>query len=59
MFRYLGIDMRTIRPRYVGPELRRYPDGRFDTYWGIQRGGGCAPPSAAPVMTTSGLPSLL
>ena len=40
LFRYLGIDMRTIRPRYVGPELRHYPDGRFDTYWGIQRGGG-------------------
>lgn len=36
----MKIDMRTVRPRYVGPELKRYPDGTFDTYWGIRRGGG-------------------
>ena len=37
---YLGIDFRTIRPRYAGPELKRYADGTFDTIWGIRRGGG-------------------
>ncbi len=37
---FLGIDFRTIRPRYVGPELKRYADGTFDTIWGIRRGGG-------------------
>jgi uroporphyrinogen decarboxylase len=36
----LQIDLRTVRPRYVGPALKRYPDGTFDTYWGIRRGGG-------------------
>lgn len=36
----LSIDFRTIRPRYVGPELRRWEDGRFETYWGLIRGGG-------------------
>ncbi len=37
---HLGIDFRTIRPRYIGPELKRYADGTFDTMWGIRRGGG-------------------
>lgn len=37
---YLGVDFKTIRPRYIGPELKRYPDGKFDTMWGIRRGGG-------------------
>jgi len=36
----LGADFRTIRPRYIGPELRRYEDGTFDTMWGIKRGNG-------------------
>lgn len=36
----LAIDFRTVRPRYVGPELRRWEDGRFETYWGLIRGGG-------------------
>jgi uroporphyrinogen decarboxylase len=40
LVRRLGIDTRTIRPRYIGPELKRYDDGTFDTYWGIRRGGG-------------------
>ncbi|MGI6114375.1 MAG: uroporphyrinogen decarboxylase family protein [Mahellales bacterium] len=40
LMRTLGIDFRTIRPRYIGPHLERYPDGSFDTYWGIRRGGG-------------------
>lgn len=36
----LSIDFRTIRPRYIGPELKRWEDGRFETYWGLVRGGG-------------------
>ena len=34
------VDFRTVRPRYIGPELKRYEDGTFDTMWGIKRGGG-------------------
>jgi len=36
----LGADFRTIRPRYIGPELMVYEDGKFDTMWGIKRGYG-------------------
>ncbi|NJD04804.1 MAG: hypothetical protein FIA99_19890 [Ruminiclostridium sp.] len=34
-----GIDFRTLRPKYVGPELKTYDDGSYDTIWGIKRGG--------------------
>ena len=37
---HFGIDFRTIRPRYIGPELKRWPNGDFETYWGIKRGKG-------------------
>ena len=30
----LGIDFRTIRPRYIGPPLAQYKDGSVDTVWG-------------------------
>jgi uroporphyrinogen decarboxylase len=40
MMRKLSIDFRTIRPRYIGPALQRWEDGRFETYWGLIRGGG-------------------
>ena len=40
LMRKLSIDLRTVRPRYIGPELRRWEDGRFETYWGLVRGGG-------------------
>ena len=40
LIRALGIDFHTVRPYYVGPALNHYPDGTFDTYWGIKRGGG-------------------
>lgn len=36
----LNVDFRTIRPKYIGPHLKSYPDGTFDTMWGIRRGGG-------------------
>lgn len=39
VLRHLGIDFRTIRPRYIGPTLAKYPDGSFETVWGIRRGG--------------------
>ena len=40
LMRALGADFRTIRPRYIGPELERNADGTFRTVWGILRGGG-------------------
>ncbi len=36
----LHADFRTVRPKYIGPKLGRYPDGTFDSIWGIKRGGG-------------------
>lgn len=30
----LGVDMRTIDVPYIGPELRKWPDGRVETIWG-------------------------
>ncbi|NOZ64863.1 MAG: hypothetical protein GXO71_08115 [Caldiserica bacterium] len=39
LLRALGIDFRTIRPRYIGPPLTQYEDGSVDTVWGIRRGG--------------------
>ena len=40
LMRHFDVDFRTIRPRYIGPELKSYEDGTFDTMWGIKRGGG-------------------
>jgi len=33
----LGVDLRVIEPVYIGPELRKWPDGRFETLWGHVR----------------------
>ena len=30
----LGVDLRSVRPRYTGRELRRWDDGRFEDMWG-------------------------
>jgi len=30
----LGVDLRYIGAPYIGPELRTWPDGRFENYWG-------------------------
>lgn len=30
----LGVDLRYVRPPYIGDELRRWPDGRFEDVWG-------------------------
>mgnify|MGYP006285785241 FL=1 len=32
----LGDDLRTVGPVWVGPELRRFPDGRWEGWWGEQ-----------------------
>ncbi|MHC4498647.1 MAG: uroporphyrinogen decarboxylase family protein [Planctomycetota bacterium] len=33
----LGADMRVVDAPYIGPELRRWEDGRFENYWGSIR----------------------
>lgn len=30
----LGTDIRTIMPEYIGPELKTFPDGSYETIWG-------------------------
>jgi uroporphyrinogen decarboxylase len=35
----IGIDYKTISPKYVGRPLKTYEDGRRETEWGIIRGG--------------------
>jgi len=35
----LHIDFRRVRQDYIGPDLPVYEDGRFVTFWGIERGG--------------------
>lgn len=30
----LGVDIRVVDAPYIGPELRTWPDGRFENYWG-------------------------
>jgi uroporphyrinogen decarboxylase len=39
LMRRLHIDFRRVRQDYIGPELPVYDDGRFVTFWGIERGG--------------------
>ena len=38
----LGCDLRTVAPRYCGPELRTFPDGSNEGFWGERWGGGGA-----------------
>jgi uroporphyrinogen decarboxylase len=33
----LGVDIRRIVPRYVGPPLRRWANGRYEDFWGVIR----------------------
>jgi uroporphyrinogen decarboxylase len=33
----LGVDLRVVDAPYIGPELRRWEDGRFENYWGSIR----------------------
>jgi uroporphyrinogen decarboxylase len=39
LYKILGIDFKTVRPRYIGPPLKTFPDGSTDTIWGIRRAG--------------------
>lgn len=34
---HLGVDIRTVNVPYIGPELRQWEDGRFETMWGQVR----------------------
>ncbi len=39
LYNILDMDYKTIRPKYIGRELKKYEDGSIDTDWGIRRGG--------------------
>jgi uroporphyrinogen decarboxylase len=34
---YLGTDLRGVYPPYIGPALRRLPDGSYEDFWGVFR----------------------
>ncbi len=34
---YLGVDLRGVYPPYIGPALRRLPDGSYEDFWGVFR----------------------
>lgn len=34
LLRVLGDDFRYVEPVYIGPDLRTFPDGSFEGYWG-------------------------
>ena len=34
LLKVLGDDFRYVEAKYIGPELKRYPDGSFEGYWG-------------------------
>ena len=34
LYDLIGIDFKTIRPKYVGPPLKTYDNGDVDTDWG-------------------------
>ena len=39
LYEIIGIDYKTIRPKYIGgPEHKKYDDGSFDTEWGKRSG---------------------
>jgi uroporphyrinogen decarboxylase len=37
LLRRLEVDVRRLEPLYVGPPLRAFDDGVFETYWGIRK----------------------
>ena len=39
LYDILGIDYKTIRPRYTGKPFKVYEDGTANSEWGIRRGG--------------------
>jgi len=34
---FLGVDIRVVSPRYVGPDLQRFSDGSYEDEWGVIR----------------------
>lgn len=34
LLKVVGDDFRYVEPIYIGPELRKFPDGSFEGYWG-------------------------
>lgn len=39
LYTILDVDYKTIRPRYIGPQLEKFDDGSFMSEWGVKRGG--------------------
>ena len=39
LYGILGIDYKTLRPKYMGKPFKKYEDGTADNEWGIRRGG--------------------
>ncbi len=39
LYDHIGIDYKTLRPKYVGKPLEKYADGSFMSEWGLVRGG--------------------
>jgi len=37
LLRRLHIDVRNIYPEYAGPELKTFPDGSYEDFWGVIR----------------------
>jgi uroporphyrinogen decarboxylase len=37
LLKRLNIDIRNIYPEYVGPELKTFPDGSYEDFWGVIR----------------------
>ena len=31
------VDLRSVYPKYIGPELKTFPDGSFEDFWGVIR----------------------
>ena len=39
LYDIIGIDFKTIRPKYIGKPLKTYENGDTETIWGTRRGG--------------------
>ena len=37
LLKKLGVDLRYVFPKYVGPMLKKYSDGSYDDLWGVRR----------------------
>ncbi len=60
LLRVVGDDFRYVAPRYIGPELRTFPDGSVEGYWGeryryAEFAGGNLIPASSLLRALSGL----